>query len=301
LGSHHIRPPADPHDAGVAQTDGGHNRGIGPLISAGELASSDPRPTILDVRWELGKPSQRPEYERGHIPGAVFVELDTELAAAAGPAGRHPLPSAEAFQASMRAAGVSGGCPVVVYDGSASLAAARAWWLLRYFGHDDVSVLDGGLAAWVAGGGRLESGAIPLGDGDFVARPGAMPVVDANGAVELARRGLLLDARAPERFSGEVEPIDPVAGHIPGARNRPTTENLEPDGRFKAPGELREQFGALGVDSVAAMGTYCGSGVTATHEILALELAGFPGAALYAGSWSEWITDPARPVAWGSG
>jgi thiosulfate/3-mercaptopyruvate sulfurtransferase len=274
---------------------------VRPLISVRELASSAPRPTILDVRWELGKPSQQAEYEQGHIPGAAFVDLDTELAAPAGAGGRHPLPSAEAFQASMRAAGVSGGCPVVVYDDSASLAAARAWWLLRYFGHDDVSVLDGGLAGWVAAGGRLESGAAALGDGDFVARPGAMAVVDADGAVELGRRGLLLDARAPERFRGEVEPIDPVAGHIPGARNRPTTDNLRPDGRFRAPDELRAQFDALGVDSVAEVGAYCGSGVTAAHEILALELAGFPGAALYPGSWSEWVTDPGRPVARGSG
>lgn len=274
------------------------------LINAGALARllalAPGRPTILDVRWELGKPPQRGEYERGHIPGAAFVDLDTELAGPPGSGGRHPLPSAEAFQASMRAAGVSGARPVVVYDASTSVAAARAWWLLRYFGHPRVTVLDGGLAAWVAAGGGLEPGAGALGEGDFTARPGAMPLIGAREAAQLVRSGVLLDARAPERFRGDAEPIDPVAGHIPGARNRPAPENLAPDGRFRSAAELRAAFEAAGVREGVPVAAYCGSGVTAAHEVLALELAGYPGPALYAGSWSEWVTDPSRPVATGN-
>ena len=253
---------------------------------------------MLDVRWELGGPPGRSEYERGHIPGAVFVDLDTELAAPPGPRGRHPLPDAAAFTASMRAAGVSTDRPVVVYDAASSIAAARAWWLLRYFGHQDVSVLDGGLAAWVAGGRAVSTETPVVEPGDFEARPGAMVVVDAAGAAELARRGLLLDARAPERFRGEQEPVDPVAGHIPGARNRPSSANVGEDGRFLAPAALRDAFERAGVRDSEEVGAYCGSGVSAAHEVLALELAGFH-AALYPGSWSEWITDPSRPVATG--
>ncbi len=271
------------------------------LISAAELlARTDPVPTILDVRWELGKPSQRDAYQQGHIPGARFVDLDAELASPPGPGGRHPLPSRETFEASMRAAGVWNDRPVVVYDAATSLAAARAWWLLRYFGHDQISVLDGGLAAWAAEGGPLELGEGALGEGDFSARAGGMPLIDARAAGALARDGVLLDARAAERFRGDHEPIDPVAGHVPGARNRPATENVGPDGRFRPAAELRDRFARAGAREGAALGAYCGSGVTAAHEVLALELAGFPRAALYAGSWSEWITDPARPVATGA-
>jgi thiosulfate/3-mercaptopyruvate sulfurtransferase len=189
----------------------------------------------------------------------------------------------------MRAAGVSDNQPVVIYDG---IGAARAWWLLRYFGHQRVAVLDGGLAAW---DGPLARGVDSPEPGDFTARPGAMPVLDARRAAALAAKGVLLDARAPERFRGEVEPVDPVAGHIPGARNWPATNNLASDGRFRSPHELRAEFERLGVREDVPAGAYCGSGVAAAHEVLALELAGFE-AALYAGSWSEWITDPQRPV-----
>jgi thiosulfate/3-mercaptopyruvate sulfurtransferase len=244
--------------------------------------------SILDVRWELGKPSQRDAYEQGHIPGAVFVDLETQLSAPPGAGGRHPLPEPEVFQASMRAGGVSSGRPVVCYGA----AAARAWWLLRYFGHAQVAVLDGGLQAW---GGPLETGTPAIEHGDFVARPGGMLLLDADGAARLAATGVLLDARAPERFRGETEPIDRVAGHIPGARNRPATENLAPDGLFRSPEQLRAEFECLGVREGIEVGAYCGSGLTAAHEVLALELAGYT-AALYAGSWSEWITDPRRPV-----
>jgi thiosulfate/3-mercaptopyruvate sulfurtransferase len=265
---------------------------------AGTLASDSLAPAVLDVRWALGGPPGRDEYARGHIPGAVFVDVDADLAGRPGAGGRHPLPEPGAFQSSMRSAGVRGDRPVVVYDAATSMAAARAWWLLRYFGHPDVAVLDGGLAAWEDAGQPISADAPTVEPGDFEARPGGMPLLDAAGAGELARRGVLLDARAAERFRGEQEPIDPVAGHIPGARNAPATASVNDAGRFLEPAALRAAFEAAGVREGVAVGAYCGSGVTAAHEVLALELAGFP-AALYAGSWSEWITDPSRPVARG--
>lgn len=273
------------------------------LIQPEELAErlaegSASRPTVLDVRWELSGPRHQ-DYLTGHVPGAAFVDLDKALAEAPGTRGRHPLPGPERFARAMRRAGVRDTAPVVVYDAAASMAAARAWWLLRYYGHDDVRVLDGGLMAWTSAGYPLESGPTHVEPGDFVAAPGGMPLLDAVGASELAGRGLLLDARAPERFRGEHDPVDPVAGHIPGAVNRPTTANVEPDGCFLPAGRLRDAFEHMGVRKGLEVGAYCGSGVTAAHEVLALELAGFP-AALYAGSWSEWIADPARPVATGA-
>ncbi len=293
------------------------------LISATDLATRwpvGPALTLLDVRWELGTGAARADFVTGHIPGAVFVDLDRELAARAGPAGRHPLPGLGDFAAAMRTAGVGDERAVVVYDARTSVSAARAWWLLRYFGHPAVAVLDGGLAAWVAAGGDLASGAPDaVTPGSFTARPGGMPVLDAAGAAEMAARGVLLDARTPERFSGASEPVDPVAGHIPGARNTPMAQTIETDGRFRAPAALREVFGAAGAmdattalpsrdsaepdpsahsQTAAAVGAYCGSGVTAAHQVLALELAGL-AAALYPGSWSEWIADPERPVATG--
>jgi thiosulfate/3-mercaptopyruvate sulfurtransferase len=272
-----------------------------PLISAEELhraLRSEDRPTLLDVRWKLGGPPGIEEYRAGHIPGAVFVDLDTELSAPAGPAGRHPLPHADRFAADMRAAGVSNGRHVIAYDEADSMAAARAWWVLRYFGHRRVSVLNGGLAAWIAAGYELETDAVIPRPGDFGASPGGMPLLDADGAASLAGTGVLLDARAPERFAGESEPVDPVAGHIPQARNRPSAENVEADGSFRDADQLRAGFAGVGVADGVQIGAYCGSGVSAAHEVLALELAGYR-AALYPGSWSEWVTDPARPVATG--
>jgi thiosulfate/3-mercaptopyruvate sulfurtransferase len=275
---------------------------VGPLVTAEELAgllvTDAARPAVLDVRWALGTSRWRAEYERGHIPGAAFADLDTELAGPAGTGGRHPLPEAAAFEGAMRGHGVRGDRPVVVYDAASSLAAARAWWLLRYFGHPDARVLDGGLAAWVGAGCPASTETPHPEPGDFTARPDGMPLLDAGGAAELARRGLLLDARTPERFRGEQEPVDPVAGHIPGAVNVPSEGNVDGTGRFRDPAELRERFASAGVADGIEVGAYCGSGVTAAHEVLALELAGIP-AALYAGSWSEWITDPERPVATG--
>jgi len=221
------------------------------------------------------------------------------LAAAPGPAGRHPLPPASSFQAAMRRAGVSDGRAVVVYDDADATTAARAWWLLRYFGHRGCQVLDGGYQAWLAAGGQVATGECRPGAGDFTARPGHMPVLDADEAASLARRGALLDARARDRYRGQREPIDPVAGHIPGALSAPTTANIGPDGRFLPAAGLRARFAALGTAADAGLvGAYCGSGVTAAHEVLALELAGIP-ASLYVGSWSNWVADPARPVATG--
>lgn len=272
-----------------------------PILSAAELmselAGSRP-PVLLDVRWQLGGPDQRPAYDAGHLPGAAYVDLDRELAGPAGSGGRHPLPDPEAFGAAMRRAGVSAGVPVVVYDGGQGWAAARAWWLLRWTGHADVRVLDGGLDAWTSAGGDVSADRVIPPEGDFKPNPGAVGLLDADGAAARARAGVLLDARAGERYRGEVEPIDPVGGHIPGALSAPTTENVGPDGRFLPAGALRARFAALGAAGGAPVGVYCGSGVSGAHEVLALEIAGIP-ADLYAGSWSEWSRDPARPVATG--
>jgi thiosulfate/3-mercaptopyruvate sulfurtransferase len=282
-----------------------HASTAGPLtdVAAVARALAEPvPPVLLDVRWRLGGPPGIESYRAGHLPGAVFADLDADLAAEPGPAGRHPLPGPAAFQAAMRRARVSDGRPVVVYDDADATAAARAWWLLRYFGHGDCRVLDGGFRAWRAAGGQVATGdgAAPAA-GDFTARPGHMPVLDAGGAASLARCGVLLDARARERYRGDTEPIDPVAGHIPGAISAPTTGNVAPDGRFLPAAGLRARFAALGVGADGAgrpVAAYCGSGVTAAHEVLALEIAGV-AASLYPGSWSNWIADPARPVATG--
>ena len=288
-----------------------------PLIDAAALmlALGGPGPpTVLDVRWRVGGPPGMAAYLAGHLPGAAFADLDQDLAGPPGPGGRHPLPEVAAFQASMRRVGVCDGRAVVVYDEDDSLAAARAWWMLRYYGHEHVQVLDGGYRAWLAAGLPVARGASAAAPGDFTARPGHMPLLGARGAAALARSGWLLDARTGQRYRGEMEPIDPVAGHIPGAVSAPTAENVTRDGRFRSAADLRERFAALGIATDpgigagpgrapdgpghAAVGAYCGSGVTAAHEVLALDIAGIP-AALYVGSWSHWVTDPARPIATG--
>jgi thiosulfate/3-mercaptopyruvate sulfurtransferase len=276
------------------------------IISASELASdlagANP-PVVLDVRWQLsvakaaGEPpfDGRAEYAAGHLPGAVYVDLDTELASAPGERGRHPLPDLGVFGAAMRRAGVSATRPVVVYDGGQGWAAARAWWLLRWTGHPDVRVLDGGLPAWE---GPLETSVPAPAEGDFTPVPGAEGLLDADGAAALARTGVLFDARAGERYRGEVEPIDRVGGHIPGAVSAPTNDNVGADGRLLPAKELAGRFKALGAYGGSQVGVYCGSGVSAAHEALALAVAGID-AALYVGSWSEWSSDPSRPVAVG--
>jgi thiosulfate/3-mercaptopyruvate sulfurtransferase len=264
----------------------------GPLISVSRLRTGLADVTVLDVRYRLGCPAGPAEFRAGHVPGASYVDLDAALAAAPGPGGRHPLPDVEVFEEAMRGAGVSDGRPVVVYDDWEGRAAARAWWLLRFHGHGAVRVLDGGWAAWVSGGGPVSTAAEAPPRGDFTARPGGMPVVLADAVQEVA---VLVDARAAERYRGEVEPIDPVAGHIPGAVNVPTTENVDRHGRFRPPAELAEVYAAVGAIAGTEVAAYCGSGVTAAHDVLAMEVAGVR-AALYPGSWSEWVADPARPV-----
>ncbi|GAA4990649.1 rhodanese-like domain-containing protein [Pseudonocardia tropica] len=267
---------------------------------AAELAGDTP-PVLLDVRWALGDPHGREHHRDGHLPGAVYVPLDTELAAHSDDPrnGRHPLPGVADLQAAARRWGVRTGRPVVVYDATGGLAAGRAWWLLRWAGHDDVRLLDGGLAAWSAAGLPVESGEVPDPEpGDVVLTGGALPVLDADSAAALARDGLLLDARAGERYRGETEPVDPRAGHVPGAVSAPTGDNLAPDGRFRDPAALRARFAALGAPD-RPVGVYCGSGVTAAHQVAALAAAGVR-AALFPGSWSAWSNDPARPVATGA-
>jgi thiosulfate/3-mercaptopyruvate sulfurtransferase len=253
-------------------------------------------PTIIDVRWRLGGPPARADYEAGHVPGAAFIDLDAELCGPPGAGGRHPLPEIASLQAALRRAGVWSERPVVAYDYSDGLAAARLWWTLRWAGHPDVRVLDGGFAAWTAAGLPVETGSAPVQRGDFVVRPGNAPVLDADSAASLARTGVLIDARIGPRYRGETEPIDTVAGHIPGAVNVPYADLVQPDGRLRSASELRERFSLTAGTTV---GGYCGSGVTAAHTMLALHEAGVEGAALYVGSWSNWITDPARPIATG--
>lgn len=296
---------------------------VAPDVLAGSLPpSAGTRPVILDVRWRLTGPPGHNDHAVRRIPGAVFVDVDTELAAGPsvpGPGGRHPLPEPARLQEVLRAAGVRDDDPgqlVVSYDDADGAVAARAWWLLRWAGlaPDRIRVLDGGFAGWVAAGhpvagpGGDAAGdaaeAEPVPAGDVVVRPGAMPVVDADGAAALARDGVLLDARAGARYRGETEPVDPRPGHVPGAWNVPAAGNVGPDGRWLSAGELAGRFLATGAGSGAApVGAYCGSGINACALVLALEESGVTApaapAALYPGSWSEWSTDPDRPAATG--
>lgn len=261
------------------------------------LASSEP-PLVLDVRWRLDRPDGRPEYLEGHLPGAVYVDLDHELAAHGEPQdGRHPLPPIEALQEA-RGWGLRAGQAVVVYDDLKNLSSARAWWLLKAAGVPDVRLLDGSLRAWTGSGRALESGPVTPPPGDVELTYGAQPVLDIDAAAALPSSGVLLDARAPERYRGDVEPIDPRAGHIPGALNAPAAANVDADGRYLDGAELRARFEALGVRDDAPVGVYCGSGVTAAADAVALTLAGF-APRLYPGSWSQWSNTSGRPVATG--
>lgn len=290
-----------------------------PLIGAQELlaaVNSEHPPLLLDVRWQLiasrpedpAHPVGYADYLEAHLPGAVFVDLSTELAGPASrEAGRHPLPGAADFASAVERWGLAEGQQAIFYDDQGGLSAARGWWLARHAGLD-ARVLDGGLQAWIAAGGECVAGpgAPPVPERPATAGWGYMPVVDADGIAALAAasaRGVedavVLDARAGERYRGETEPIDPRAGHVPGARSLPTAGNLAPGRRLLPPGALQERFAAQGAVPGARVGVYCGSGVTASHQILALATVGV-GAALYPGSWSQWSCDDARPVATGA-
>lgn len=263
------------------------------------LAAGEPV-TVLDVRWTLNEPDGHGSYLRGHLPGAVYVSLEEDLTdhTVAG-RGRHPLPSGSAVQAAARRWGVRDGCPVVVYDDWNRAGSARAWWVLTAAGVPDVRILDGGLAAWKTAGGALEAGPVDPVPGDVTVTyedlyAGALPTLAAD---ELQNRPLL-DARAPERFRGDVEPVDAVAGHIPGARNLPSTDLLVGDDTFVDDTALGELLSARGVGPAESIGVYCGSGITATVTVAALTAQG-RDAALFPGSWSQWSSDPDRPVARG--
>ncbi|WP_431796699.1 sulfurtransferase [Cupriavidus metallidurans] len=282
-----------------------------PLITATELdqlrAAGKPRVVVFDCSFDLTNPAAgRDSYQQGHIPGAYYLHLDNELSGPkTGLSGRHPLPDAELFAARLRVLGVDDDTLVVAYDGQGSMYAARLWWMLRWVGHAAALVLNGGRNAWVAAGLPLEHGATtePEIGGNLTRRASLVKTVDADALVaNLSQPSLLVvDARAADRFRGENETLDPVGGHIPGAANRFFKDNLTADGYFKPADQLRADFGQVFAGKAPAQTVMqCGSGVTACHNLLALEVAGLTGAALYPGSWSEWCADPKRPVATGS-
>jgi thiosulfate/3-mercaptopyruvate sulfurtransferase len=280
-----------------------------PLVTVPWLAAhlDDPQVIVADVRWYLAGNRGADEFARGHVPGASFVDLDAELSAAPGPGrpGRHPLPSSAQLSALLSRLGAGPGAIVVGYDDAGGGIAARLWWLLRYFGHGGGRVLDGGIQAWTAAGHPLETAvrarrpAPPL---PLAPRPEM--VVDKQRVLALSRSpdAIVLDARARERFEGLVEPVDARPGHVPGARNAPFVENLvAPGGAFRDPADLARRYAALGATEGRTVVAYCGSGVTACHDLLALALAGREDALLYEGSWSDWARDPALPAALGKG
>lgn len=327
-----------PSQPGQPDSDG---QEPGPLIGVEELAArldSDEPPVVLDIRWRLAGPPGIESYLDGHLPTARFIDLDKEISGRPGAGGRHPLPESSRFETAMRIAGLHADDLAVVYDDGDSTVAARLWWTLHYFGHQRAAVLDGGFRAWARAGLRLSKVIKRPEPGDFTATAGGgMPVLDDAGAGSLARSGFLLDARVTARYTGEIEPVDRVGGHIPGAISAPTIDNVGQDGLFRDRTELIERFAALGLPAGPAgpgpagpgptgpgldgdgpapgreqeagadqgtgaapvVGAYCGSGVTAAHQVLALQLAGIP-ASLYVGSWSAWTSDPSRPVATGS-
>ncbi len=274
-----------------------------PLMATQALAErlSAPCWFVADCRFELGKPDAgRAAWIEGHIPGAVHVDLERDLSTpVSATTGRHPLPSPDAFAATLSRLGIGNETRVVCYDAGPGAYAARLWWMLRWVGHDMVAVLDGGFAAWVAEGRPVATSLTPRAEARFLARPRPERVVDAAAVAGALRCGeTLVDVRGAERFAGKVEPLDAVAGHVPGAVNLPFLENLDAAGRFRAPEELAALWHSrTGAGPGRAPICMCGSGVTACQGLLALEAAGIPGGRLYAGSWSEWIRDPARPVA----
>jgi thiosulfate/3-mercaptopyruvate sulfurtransferase len=276
------------------------------LVSAAELLQNISRSDwiVIDCRHDLANPQAGHDaFHAGHIPGARFANLDEALSDHArtpdgGFRGRHPLPERAAFMQTLRSWGINAESQVVAYDAQGGMYGARLWWMLRWIGHEASAVLDGGLPAWVAAGGALSTDIAKPPTGTI--EEGKPLVAQVDAAVLLANlsapRKIVIDARAPDRFRGENETLDPVGGHIPGAKNRFFKDNLLADGRFKAAAQLRKEFAELVSDPAMAV-MQCGSGVTACHNLLALEVAGLPGAALYPGSWSEWCADPARPVA----
>lgn len=271
------------------------------LITAQQLMALQPAPVLLDCGFDLADPAAGERaHAAGHLPGAQYVHLDRDLSGAKLPGrGRHPLPERAAFAASAGRWGIAPGVPVVCYDAQGGPYAARAWWLLRWLGHDAVAVLDGGLAAWTAAGGALVTTPAVAGErAPYPAGAPAMPTVDADTLLAQLGRVRVVDARAAERFRGDVEPLDPVAGHIPGATNRFFKDNLGADGRFKSAAALRAEFEAWATPAEQVV-HQCGSGVTACHNLLAMAHAGYSGMRLYPGSWSEWCSDAARPVARG--
>jgi len=276
-----------------------------PLIQVEELqrllaGPQVSRPVILDVRFRLGVSTGRKEFEDAHVPGAAYVDMDTELATirADGAGGRHPMPQVETFTAAMRSAGVTSTRAVVAYDDWSSLPASRVWWMLRHLGFPRVRVLDGGIAAWTAAGKPTESGPSTPAAGDFTpSGPGVGRLLDAADAKRYGEDHLLLDARPTDRFRGENETIDAVAGHIPGGVSAPALVNVDIGGRFLPAAELATHLRGLGAANAKSVGTYCGSGIQATHLALALSVAGITDDAdVYIGSWSDWITDPERHV-----
>ena len=273
------------------------------LITPEELATlidADAPVRVLDVRWRLDAPDGRAAHAEGHIPTAVYVDLDDELAGPASPAaGRHPLPSRQALQDAARRWGISAGDIVVVYDDAGSVPASRAWWLLSHSGVTDVRVLDGGLGGWRSSGGALEEGEVSPTPGDVELTDLDLGIgIDIDDAAGWSERGVLVDVRAAERYRGEVEPIDPIAGHIPGAVNLALPAFVEA-GRFRDPAALRDAFAAAGAVEGRPVAAYCGSGVGATQAALAGALAGI-SVAVYPGSWSQWSNTPGRPVATGA-
>ena len=276
------------------------------LVSVAELKArlSDPDWCVLDCRHDLMDVELgRRQYAQGHVPGALFAGIDDDLSGPkTGANGRHPLPDRERLAAKFGAWGIDSDTQIVAYDASGGQFAVRLWWLARWLGHTRVAVLDGGWPRWLAKTGLSSSATAAPAPGRFTDRPSSMALAVADDVVRNlgTRERLVLDARTPERYRGEQEPIDPVAGHIPGARNRPWQRNLEADQTFKSPQALRQEFeAALGSTPPSRVVHQCGSGVTACHNLLAMEIAGLAGSALYAGSWSEWIADPGRPVATG--
>ncbi len=267
---------------------------IPPVVDLAWVQQYGDAVVLADVRWYLDGRSGQAAYDAGHLPGAVFVDVDHDLAAHAAPeSGRHPLPDPEDFAERMAALGIADGDTVIAYDDAGGVVAARLVWMLRVTGHQ-AALLDGGMAAY---DGPLDRDAPRRDRATFTPRPWpADRLADIGDAVD--PRNVVVDARDPARFRGEVEPIDPRAGHIPGAVSAPTGDNLGPDGRFRTLDDLRARFAALGADGTRPVGVYCGSGVTAAHEIAALAVAGVP-AALYPGSWSQWSSDPDRPAATG--